>query len=208
MGKKRKLLLLLGFVLTVYLDLGCGYSFQNSHNPLAAKEGVQKIYISPLANNTFKGGIENVVYNNLLRTLVAHARVTVVYDVKEADAILEGSISSAAFNASAATGVVSLNPGGLASRYQLPSAPYSVATEYTALLACSFALNRTQVSKGKSKLVWTSSFSRSKPFPASNQLDVPGTTSSLINDSEFDRALADLAKSMMDDLHESMLAIF
>ena len=41
-----------------------------------------------------------------------------------------------------------------------------------------------------------------------NQLGVIGNTSALINDSEFERSLADLAASMMGDLHESMLAMF
>ena len=188
------------------LNFGCGYSFQNSRNPLAITEGVQKIYVTPVVNSTYKTGIENTVYNSLLRTLVAHGSVTLVHHVEEADAILEGSVVAASYGASAATAVSQLNPNGLGAT--LPTAKFSVATEYTASLSCVFALNRKRTQPGKPAVIWASTFGRSKPFPASNQLDVPGTTSALINDSEFDRALSDLAKSMMDDVYESMLAIF
>jgi hypothetical protein len=196
--------MILGLIST--LSTGCGYGFQNSRNPLFAKEDVQKIYVSPITNNTYKAGIENTVYNSLLRTLVAHGSVTLVHKAEEADAILGGSVVGASYGASAATGVSQLNPSGLGAT--LPTAGFSVATEYTASLSCVFTLSRRVAKPDKPSTIWASSFGRAKPFPASNQLDVPGTTSALINDSEFDRALSDLAKSMMDDVHESMLAIF
>ncbi|MEO5970880.1 MAG: LPS assembly lipoprotein LptE [Bdellovibrionia bacterium] len=167
---------------------------------------MQKVYVAPVANHTYKAGIENTVYNSLLRTLKAHGRVTLVHHPVEADAILGGSVVGAAYGASAATAVSQLNPNKLGAT--LPTANFSVATEYTASLSCIFNLTRRVGQPGKPAVIWASSFGRSQPFPASNQLDVPGTTSALINDSEFDRALSDLAKSMMDDVHESMLAMF
>jgi hypothetical protein len=56
--------------------------------------------------------------------------------------------------------------------------------------------------------LWSGGFSKSKPFPANNQLGVFGTTSALINESEFDRVLRDLAEGIAADMHESMLAGF
>ena len=196
----------LSLILSLSLISGCGYSFQYSRNPLATQEGIQKIYVSPIVNTTYKAGIENIVYNSLLRTLVAHGSVILVHSEEEADAILGGVVGGASYGASAATGVSQLNPGGLGAN--LPTRGYSVASEYTASLYCSFTLARRVPRSGHAGVIWSSGFSRSKPFPASNQLDVPGTTSALINESEFDRALSDLAKSMMDDVHESMLAMF
>jgi hypothetical protein len=83
-----------------------------------------------------------------------------------------------------------------------------IATEYEATLSCSFVLTRTHPVPGKRAILWTSSFSRGAPFAGNNQLGVQGDTSALINQSEFERKLVDLAASMMGDLHESMLAMF
>ncbi|MFZ9596367.1 MAG: LPS assembly lipoprotein LptE [Bdellovibrionia bacterium] len=210
-GGLRKMSSLFSLVLLISLSWvsGCGYTFQNSRNLLAEKENVQKIYIPPVVNNTYKVGIENVVYNHLLKTLLAYGKVTLVHHPEEADALLQGSVQTASFGVSASTSVSQLNPLGLGA--QLPTAQFSVATEYMAILACGFSLvKRGPLKQSQSSLgvIWSSSFARSKPFPALNQLDVLGTTSALMNESEFDRALGDLAKSMMDDVHESMLSMF
>lgn len=186
----------------------CGYTLQNSKNPLLLKQGIQKIYVAPLINNTYKAGVENVVYNSLIRALRAYGRVTLVSMPDDADAVLQGTVQTATYSASARATVTQLLPTVVATAAQLPTAGYAVSTEYMAALNCSFSLDRQKVPLGKKKLVWAAGFNRSKPFPAANQLDVPGTTSALINDSEFDRALLDLSRSMMDDVHESMLAMF
>jgi hypothetical protein len=185
---------------------GCGYSFQNSHNPLEYREGIRRVYVSPVINNTYKPGVENLVYNQLIRIFSSHRRVAVVQDPEQADAVLQGTVVDALYAGGPGTTVINLNPQGLGQA--LPTAPFVISTIYTANLNCAFSLIRRNSLPGKKGIVWASSFARSKQFPASNQLDVPGTTSALINESEFDRALQDLAHSMMDDLHESMLAMF
>lgn len=186
---------------------GCGYTFQNSKNMLYEHEQVQKIYVAPLDNVTLKGGLDVIVFNNLLRTIVAHRKLTVVSNVDEADAVLSGSVTGASYSSMGATGIGSLNP-------QLPNQlpgqklNFLVNTIYAANLSCSFGLTRTKALKGKKPLIWSGAFTKQKSFPGANQLDVPGTTSALINESEFDRALSDLSRSMMDDVHESMVAMF
>jgi Lipopolysaccharide-assembly len=196
-----------GTICLLFIGLGCGYSFQNSKNDLYDKEGVQKIYVSPLTNNSYKPGVENLVYNNLIRTLAAHGKVTLVQNPEDADAILSGTVVTASYMGSGAETTVSqLNPQGVGST--LPTSNFVIATEYTANLVCSFSLVRRSFKVGKRGQIWSSQFNRSKPFPASNQLDVLGTTSSLINDSEFDRVLADLARNITDDAHDAMLARF
>lgn len=192
----------------LFLTVGCGYSFQSSKNPLYLKEGVQKIYVEPLVNNTYKAGVENIVYNNLIRILSSHGRVTLVRNRSDSDAVLQGAVQSANYGGSAGAAVSGLNPAGLADSLRLPTKDYVVSTEYAANLICSFSLVRSTVMPGKAHMIWAAQFSRSKPFPGANQLDVPGTTSALINESEFERALSEMAYSMMDDVHESMLAMF
>lgn len=186
--------------------LGCGYGFQGSRSELLTQEGVYSIYIAPIVNDSYKVGVENLVYNNIIRTIVSHGRVKVVPNQNDADAILTGNVIGATYWGTAGAQVSSLKPQSVS--VTLPTKDYIVATEYTAVLNCIFALNRRAPRPNQKPIIWTSSFVRTKPFPAANQVDVPGTTSALINESEFDRALFDLARSMMDDVHEAMLAMF
>ena len=213
-----------------------------------------------MINNSYKAGVENTVYSNLVRTLTAHGKIQLVQDPENADAILQGTVTTATSVGTAGTAVGNLTPTGLGAN--LVTAAFGITTEYSATLGCTFTLTRRQQTQAdhlrerlkmeadqkrladtfeetkkvqgplikgplttegpqsldatklaqmkvpKRSVIWSSTFSRSKPFPGANQLDVPGTTSSLINDSEFDRALSDLSRSMMDDVHESMLAMF
>jgi hypothetical protein len=184
---------------------GCGYTLQNSHSEWLEREGIHTIYVKPVVNNTFKPGIENVVYNALIHTLLAHRRVRLVQNEEVADAVLQGNVSMAQFSVSAPTTANTLYPA-VHSYIDLPNT--TVASVYAATLSCDFTLNRRVVPPGKRRLLWTAPFTRSKPFAAANQLDVPGATSALINESEFERALNELSVSMMDDVHEFMLAMF
>jgi hypothetical protein len=188
------------------LACGCGYTLQGSHNPLGEREGVRRIYVAPLVNNTYTAGAENVVYNALIRTLSAGRRVTLVSRPEDADAVLAGSVDIADYVAAARDQARNLKPSGAAgTRY----GDLLVPTLYNANLRVAFRLERREAREGRAKgTLWSADFARSKPFPASNQLGTPGTTSTLINDSEFDRALGEIAQSMTSDVHESMLAMF
>src|SRR3954469_13362385 len=88
----------LHLILLLFLGSSCGYTLQTSHSPLREKEGVEKIYIRPLLNNTFKVGVENAVFNALLKNIVAHRRVVIVGRPEEADAILEGTVNIAQYS--------------------------------------------------------------------------------------------------------------
>jgi len=185
------------------LLFGCGYSLQNSHNPLKDKEGIERVFIAPVINNTYKAGIENTVYNALVQNMVAHRRILLVRDPEQADAILQGVVTTANSSPSGAAAANSISPVGLGN----PN--ITVAQSYNAHLSCDFRLSRRKLLNPKQKgLVWSSHFDRNKSIPAANQLDVYGTTSALINQSELDRALSEMASSMMSDVHESMLAMF
>ena len=188
---------------------GCGYTLQRSRSELTEREGVYRIFVEPLKNNSFKPGIENVVFNQLVRTVSVGRRVELARSKDDADAVLSGRVDQAEYvvsNFVEARGRQSagdVNPG----RDDLYFST-AVAAEYTATLGCSFELKRLHARPGQKETLWTSSFSRYRPFPASNLLGIAGNTSALINDSEFDRALDLLAHGMMGDLHESMLAMF
>ena len=197
-------------VVVGFWTVGCGYGFQNTKNPLSEREQINKIYIAPITNNTYKAGVESVIYNNLIRVISAHRRIILVKDPEEADAILQGTVGNASYVGISGTQVFALSPSQLVPSLgrNLPSSNFIISSIYSATLGCSFSLVRKNPDPKKKTLIWTSTFSRDKPFPSANQLDVPGTTSSLINESEFERSLNDLARNMMDDVHESMLAMF
>jgi hypothetical protein len=209
-GKRHNVLLLGLALVAAFGASGCGYSLQSSHSEFLERENIHSIYVKPLVNNTFKPGIENVVYNSLIRTLLSHRRVKLVQDEQSADAVLQGNVTAAIYSVAGSTTANSLYPSSaLTNPYIANSLPNtSVAFIYQATLNCDFTLSRRFVPPGKRRLLWTSPFSRTKTFSAANQLDVPGATSALINESEFERALNELSVSMMDDVHEFMLAMF
>ncbi len=188
---------------------GCGYAFRNSRNTLFTKENIRKIYVSSLVNSTYKAGIEHTVYNSLIRILSGYRGIVLVSEPSDADAILTGSVNAATYTGSASSSVAGLNPVDLANQLNLESRSFAISTEYMATLSCSFYLSRPKpLYFGQPTGLWSAGFSRTQPFPAANQLDVPGATSALINESEFDRTLSDLSRKMVDDVSESMLAMF
>jgi hypothetical protein len=84
-----------------------------------------------------------------------------------------------------------------------------IANDYNAILTCSFQLIRREAYLNHpAGTVWSGEFSRTKLYPGSNQLGVLGTTSGLINDSEFDRTIIDISRDMAVDVRESMLSRF
>ena len=242
---------------------GCSYRLQRSHQgSVLTQKGVRRIYIAPMVNQTYKPGVDHVVFNELQRAIAMYDQVRIVRNITDADAVLKGTVSTATYGPSATTFASSIFPPGVG------ASDIPVATEYVATLVCGFALvqqphspelkmkgsivepkqeilpgpvsglgptseagtvaGAPEVSGGNTitnytgssspiggpkvsfaeKVLWSSSFARSRPFPANNQIGAFGTTSALINESEFDRSLKDMAESMMADVNEAMFAMF
>jgi len=185
----------------------CGYSIRNGKNGALEKEGIRKIYVAPVVNDTYRYGVENVVYNSLVKSLNAYSGIRLVSDPSVADAVLTSRVTQAISQASSITRANALNPPGL----PLPDYFGSVliATEYNAMMTCSFELIRREAIVGHpAGAVWTGTFARTKLYPGSNQLGVLGTTSGLINDSEFDRTILDISRDIAVDVREAMLSRF
>ena len=187
---------------------GCGYTLQRSAGPLFNREGIHRIYIAPIDNETYKPGVENVVFSALTRKISAQSDVTLTRYQEDADAVIKGTVSQADYSVGAKTTADQLAGADPADRSR--NRQTIVGTQYKARLQCRFQLEKRVVrgSAETRKKVWASRFSRSKVYPGNNQLGVLGTTSALINDSEFDRALSDLAESMMGDVYEAMVSVF
>ncbi len=204
------MILILYSLIFSFIFSGCGYTLQNSRNFLE-KFQISKVYIPIPENTTFKSGLEGLVYNALTRSFRAHKTLKLVKSEMESDAILQITIERALFTTSAQTTVpnLSVNESTVSNLQlmqvasQIPASSFAISTEYQAQMSCSFKLI-----KKNNELIWQTNLLRSKPFSASNQIDVPGTTSSLINESEFERAIKEILKSMMEDAYQSLLSGF
>jgi hypothetical protein len=158
-----------------------------------------------VVNNSYKSGVENLVYNALLKSLAGNRWIILVRQPGEADAILNGTVGVAEYS-----GTTPLRGS------DLPRSPgttgdfsnVQVATSFWSRLQCSFSLIRRNPPPGKTATIWGATFRREAPFPSANQLGTLGTTSALINESEFERTLQELARSMTADVRESMLSRF
>jgi Lipopolysaccharide-assembly len=190
-----------------------GYYIRRSEGNALEKAGVRQIYISPIENDTYRYGVENVVYNALVRSMASFGGVRVVQDAEIADSVLTGKVTQADAVVASTTSAGQLNPINIlsASSNHLQFFEFGsiyVASSYNAVLTCSFKLVRRNPGPKDKPVVWSGTFSRSSPYPATNQLGALGTTSALINDSEFDRTVLNVAHDMTIDVREAMVDRF
>ncbi len=200
------------YLLLLFLSFGglsCGYTFQTSRHSYL-NEGLETIFIQHLENRTQQSGVEVLVYNSMMRILLARGRWKVVASEADADVLFSGSVVSAAYSVGNLQQVQSLQTGlgRLLSTGQANIPLNTVAQSYNAVLECQFNLKRNRPKPGQAPILWTNAFSKTKAFPSANQLDVPGTTSPLINQSEFERALSEMSALIAIDSEESMFSRF
>lgn len=221
MGHGRVWLTFLGWGIALAAT-GCGYHFQRSDSPYLREQGIQKVYLPPTENLTFKPGVEMLIHNELLKVLSARRTLQVVNSREDADAVLTSVVTAADYSPSGTTNADQLNPTTydyakflpvptLGSKDNLGNSKFAlmgVANYYSGSLTCQFNLQRARPAPGKRDVLWADALGRAKVFPGSNSLDVAGTTSALINDSEFDRVVGELTTQIVADAHDSMVAAF
>src|SRR4051812_2105420 len=97
-------MLMLRYVALLTLTLsGCGYTLQTSRSPLVDREKISTVYVAPVVNGTLRVGVENMVYNALIKNMSAHKALHLVSKEEEADAVLRSSINSLVVNSNATT---------------------------------------------------------------------------------------------------------
>jgi hypothetical protein len=190
------------FLYSVVLLVSCGYALQNKRSRLKENEQVEKIYILPIKNQTFKPGLEDILLLGLVKRLSLHDAVFIVDTKEKADAFLQVTIRVAEYIPVAGTTVGTLSPQAEAERLLVKT--FVVATTYEAKLKCEFALRKPH----EEKAFWTVSLERTKVFLGSNQVGILGTTSMILNESDFDRTLSEIATYIIDDARENMVSLF
>lgn len=181
---------------------GCGYRFRSSHN-LWEKNGIRKLYISNIENNTLRSGVDGPFSSSILKEFARQGRIQIVRQKEQADGILSGTlyvVDAKCGPTTTADQVSTTIPSGM----PRPPSDFIVAQEY--VVSAELGL---ELSEAKSqKTLWSKTFSRTKIYPASNQAGDIGNTSVQINESRFQEALADVATNIAVDAHDILFEAF
>jgi hypothetical protein len=154
--------------------------------------------VTPVKNDSYKAGVEITLYNALRKRIAQGGYVRVVDNEKQADASISARVSEASYTPSGITTADQIAP------VQTGPSNVQIASGYNVILKVSFDLQSAR----EKKSLWKDQLSRQKTFSASTYLGSLGTTSALINESEFERALSELAASVVIDADESINSIF
>lgn len=182
-------------VLILPLVSSCGYHMRGESRPFFEQNKIQRLYVSPVRNNSYKSGVEITVYNALRKRFSQGGYLKLVDQASLADAEFSSTVIDAKYVPQSLTTADKL--AGLVG----PSS-VQVATNYNASLKIQFIL-KTPV-----KTLWEDTIERTKIFAASNYIGPLGSTSALLNEGEFERTLNDLSLNVATDAEESINTIF
>ena len=183
------------YLVVVLALTSCGYSIRKSESSLFSEHGIKKIYIAPLGNSSYKPGAETLVYNAVLKRMKANIKIEMVTSEAAADAVLVGELTNAQASGGAEISSTQLKPSGFGNDLVY------LNSEYNAGLSAKFTI------KQGIKSLWSQDFGRSKVYLGHTGINVRGTTTHLINESEFDRTLVDLADQVSEDLTQALLQL-
>jgi curli biogenesis system outer membrane secretion channel CsgG len=178
----------------------CGYQWQGVGNPWA-RQGVERIYVETLSNETLRTGVESLFTGALLKEIARGKRLRLVNNIKDADAILSGSVITVESAINSSTTVPAIANKDLDAT---ALDTVVIAADYSAYASVNVQLLRRK----DSKVLWSQSFSRSRIYPSGNRFGLPGTTSVLINSSQEQIALTEIAQFIASDAHDMLLEAF
>lgn len=189
---KRLLFLLISFL------PACGYNLRGNTRPFFTDHQIHTIYVQPIKNNSYKAGIEITVYNALRKRIAEGGYVRIVDQPDLADASMVCSVQDASYAPAGITTAEQVQP------LNAGKSDVQVASSYNVNLQVKFALYQNHPSHS----LWADELIRSKSFQATTYVGALGTTSALINESDFERTLSDLSVSIVTDAEESINSIF
>jgi hypothetical protein len=177
---------------------GCGYTLRGNTRVFFDKNEIRTLYVAPVRNDSYKAGVEITVYNAIRKRIAQGGYVRIVDQKSLADGEIRATILNASYT-----------PGGITTADQIAPVQtgpsnIQIASAYNVNLNISFEMENLKTKK----ILWTDSLTRQKSFSASTYLGALGTTSALINESDFERTLVDLSSGIVMDAEESMNSIF
>lgn len=197
-------IVILSFLLSFIIS--CSYKFQSAVNPWQ-EHSIKTVYINIITNNSLRSGEEVHFTSAFVKTFSRGNKLKVVNDSKSADLVVNAAIENIASTISSSTNVPTLTQDKIASQ---TLSDMVVATEYAATATVS-----VQLTKGENNhnpkvpaVLLVQNFTRQKIYPANTQFGLPGTTSVLINDSQFQMALNEIATGISADAYDTMLEYF
>ncbi len=187
---------MLRFCFLALLLSGCGYHLRGTDRLLFEQHEIKRLHVAPVANESYKAGVDITLYNAIRKRIASGNYVKLTEKSEDADAVLYATVLGASYSPLSLTTSDQLAP--------LRTGPsfVQVATSYLVTLNCNFRLE-----KGK-EIIWGNGVLRTKSFVAQTYLGILGTTSALINESEFERTLISLADSVSVDADELMNSVF
>jgi hypothetical protein len=190
------------FILFLYIFfVSCsGYHIQGSQNPWESL-GIKTAYIDIVTNNSLRAGLEVPFTSAFVKQFSRGNKLKIVSDEKEADVTIKAVLQSYSSSISSMTTVPSITQDPLA-KNELSS--FQIAIEYVASAAVTVSI----INNSTKKVLASQNFTRQKNYPANNRYGPEGTTSVLINDSELQFALNEIARLIADDAYDLMLEVF
>jgi hypothetical protein len=179
--------------LSILLSQGCGYTLRGNSRVFFENHQIRTLYVAPVRNDSFKAGVEITVYNAIRKRIAQGGYVRIVDQRSQADGEIRATILSAMYSPAGITTADQLAP------VQTGPSNVQIASAYNVNLKISFETK---------KVLWFDGFMRQKSFSASTYLGALGTTSALINESDFERTLGELSLGIVMDAEESMNSIF
>jgi hypothetical protein len=184
--------------LSILLSQGCGYTLRGNSRVFFENHQIRSLYVAPVRNDSFKAGVEITVYNAIRKRIAQGGYVRIVDQRSQADGEIRATILSAMYSPAGITTADQLAP------VQTGPSNVQIASAYNVNLNISFEMESLKTKK----VLWSDSFARQKSFSASTYLGALGTTSALINESDFERTLGELSSGIVIDAEESMNSIF
>jgi hypothetical protein len=186
------------FILIPVVFSSCGYTLRGNSRVFFDKNEIRTLYVAPVKNNSYKAGAEITVYNALRKRIAQGGYVRIVDERDRADAEIRSTVLTAGYSPVGITTADQIAP------IQTGPSNVQIASAYNVNLDISFELEAMK----RHQILWRDSIARQKSFSASTYLGSLGTTSGLINESDFERTLGELSVGIVMDAEESMNSIF
>lgn len=226
---------MLGLLLTSGISLAaCGFGLRKVDDTRFASWGVKRVFIPAIENRSQMAWIDPMIRSEWLKRLGTGGAVTVTPSIESADAKLLIRITEATRGGLAPTSAEALIPQGTVrpgahfhTMYQahlvmqvdlirvraipasrVPTEPEQSPAPPTSPQTPPSSTPESLPPSPAGTMLFTGTAARDLPFPANTRVSYFGTTSALINQTETERAMVEIAEQMVLDLYFQMKDAF